>query len=198
MRRDRRHPGCLQSFRSGACCRPSGRTSGRALGIFAPGLNTFSLVSTFAEPGRLGPGERLIFREELFPCCAPGFEAEPEPGAAALARAELLFLSDPDHSGDWARMFDGSDVAPPVPRRGAQFNSFVVYLQAVVTGAGIGLGWGRLMDGMIAEGRLHRIGGLSRVTERGYFCIQTARARNRDAARAFCDWLVENASSAAG
>jgi DNA-binding transcriptional LysR family regulator len=153
------------------------------------------VVVTFGAPGRLGAGERLVFREELFPICAPGYGAAPDMDAAALAQGRLLFLDDPDHTGDWARLFEGSGVEPPAARSGALFNSFVVYLQAVATGAGIGLGWGRLMDGMIADGRLRRIGGLSRVTERGYFCVHTGRVRSRDSAQAFCDWLVDNAAS---
>ena len=63
----------------------------------------------------------------------------------------LLWLNDRDHLHDWDTYFGAP--RPPEARRKA-YNSYSIYLQAILDGEGIGLGWAHLLDDHFAAGNL--------------------------------------------
>ena len=146
------------------------------------------VVVIFGEAGLPDSRSRLVFPEELLAVCAPGRL----PGGRLLAREELmaerlLWLNDSYHLADWETYFGAP--RPPEARRKA-YNSYSIYLQAILDGEGIGLGWAHLLDDHFAAGSLrlasaHRVG-----TSRGYHCCVLDGSRNRQQALAFADWLV--------
>lgn len=105
-----------------------------------------------------------------------------------LAHEKLLLLNNPSHLDDWETFF-GKTTAHPVDAITARYNSFMVYLQAALSGQGVMLGWTGLLDDLIDDGKLvyacdHRL-----RTSRGYFACLMPYAKNKTAARQFFDWI---------
>lgn len=152
------------------------------------------LFSDDEEPGAIN---RKIFGETLFPVASPALDtAGPAMTPDDLLQSRLLFLRDRMHGGDWALLLEDKGLAAPAPQADAEFNSYIVYLQAILNGEGIGLGWSHLMDDLLAAGRLQRVGTLERTTQRGYVCVLPAGRTPRPEALAFVDWVTAQAGAA--
>ncbi len=150
------------------------------------------IVMTFGETGVPGTRSKLVFREELIAVCKAGYLGSDAPlERRDLARQRLLHLSSPDHADDWKRYFEGSDAAPPQPRPLDRILSYMVYLRAIQTGGGIGLGWCRLIEEMLDSGALEVACDHKVVTDRGYHCCVMPRAANHRGAMIFLDWIAE-------
>lgn len=97
--------------------------------------------------------------------------------------------NEPAHGEDWNRQFAVAGLTAQSPEPGMIFNSYVVYLQAALNGAGIAVGWEHLLEDHLADGRLHHAAELRLETRRGYFCCLTAAGAENTAARRFSDWV---------
>ncbi|MBE1283257.1 MAG: LysR family transcriptional regulator [Rhodobacteraceae bacterium] len=150
------------------------------------------VVVVFGETGPSGmAASKMIFNEELIPVCAPGYLSNDRPMSLdALTTQRLLHMSSPDHGDDWGRYFDGTGCTAPEPRSLDRILSYMVYLRAIQTGNGIGLGWGRLIDDLLATGSLVPACTRRLRTRRGYICCITQRAAGSPAAQAFQDWIT--------
>lgn len=123
---------------------------------------------TFGEAG-LPAAARMVFRETIFPVCAPGhLPPDRMPGPDELAGERLLIHTAPGHAEAWARLLGPAQARAALRPAPARYNSFALYLKAVMDGHGIGIGWGCLMDDLLAAGTLRIAGTPCRVTERGY------------------------------
>jgi DNA-binding transcriptional LysR family regulator len=80
-------------------------------------------------------------------------------------------------------------LATPERRSGQSFNSYIVCLQAILNGDGIGGDF--LLDDYIASGRLQRASSLRLETRRGYFCCLQEQAAEKPEARFFMDWVCQ-------
>jgi LysR family glycine cleavage system transcriptional activator len=131
-----------------------------------------------------------VFRETMIPVCHPKLLTRGELfSPAALASQPLLHYLEPQHRDDWRRLLGSAGVEAPAPGRGMTFNSYVVYLQAAINGAGIGVGWEHLLEDYLANGSLCRASGVRLETRRGYFCYLTDDGVDKPAARQFRDWV---------
>jgi putative choline sulfate-utilization transcription factor len=151
---------------------------------------------------RYGPGDwpgltsMHLFDEEVFPVCSPGYlAAHPElADVAALAGQTLLHLDVDYHAWtDWATWFRALDQEPPPRRRGLQFNTYTILIQAATAGQGVALGWRHMVDDFLDQGSLVRpIAATYRP--RGAYYLVHPRDRPLDAdARTFVDWLLAEA-----
>ncbi len=109
-----------------------------------------------ARPGALTDGDRLLFRETVFPVCSPSLL--PVGGTQDLLRHNLL---QEDHGNSrekaWSTWLDllGSDAqAKPTIVR---FDTFNAAIGAAIAGAGIALGRRPLIDFELDSGRLTRL-----------------------------------------
>ena len=78
---------------------------------------------------------------------------------------------------------------------GLRLNHYVLVLQAAMAGEGIAMGWAHLVDGLMEQGLLVRIGSRRWRTNRGFYLIwsnETPLSRQAEAVRR---WIVEAASS---
>jgi LysR family glycine cleavage system transcriptional activator len=109
-----------------------------------------------ARPGGLGDGDRLLFRETVFPVCSPSLL--PIAGTRDLLRYNLL---QEDHGSSrekaWSTWLDllgvGARAKPTIVR----FDTFNAAIGAAIAGAGIALGRRPLIDFELASGRLTRL-----------------------------------------
>lgn len=135
---------------------------------------------------------RLLFAEEVFPVCAPVLLGSRENlSPTDLTQFPLLVYDEPKHRADWANLMAPAGLRPSEADAGHTFNSYIVYIQAILDGRGVGIGWGVLMDDLIQAGRLRRVTDLTRRTDRGYFTTIPATARDPARAQVFADWLAE-------
>ena len=106
-----------------------------------------------------------------------------------LVSQPLLHYMEPMHRQDWQTLLANSGYVPPTPDRGMTFNSYVVYLEAAINGAGIAIGWEHLLEDHLENGSLCRASELALDTDRGYYCYLTERGVNKTAACQFRDWV---------
>ena len=109
-----------------------------------------------ARPGVLAEGDRLLFRETVFPVCSPSLL--PVGGTQDLLRHNLL---QEDHGSSrekaWSTWLDllgiGALAKPTIVR----FDTFNAAIGAAIAGAGIALGRRPLIDLELDSGRLTRL-----------------------------------------
>jgi len=137
-----------------------------------------------------GVEARRIFPGVMIPVCIPELLKNGEQlSAAELCQQSLLHYNEPVHTNDWQYLLANEELSVPQPRTEQCFNSYVVYLQAIINGDGIGIGWEYLLEDHLRDGRLVRAADVSVVRERGYYaCLQGRAVENVDA-RVFMDWV---------
>ncbi len=156
--------------------------------------NAVDVVVMFGEQKELpGYQSKLLFKETLFPICSNDYLSGKVFSADELAREKLLYLRDPYHASDWQQLFKQTNINPSTPTSDRFYNSYIVYLQAALNGEGIALGWRYLMADLLQAGRLRIAADISVSTGRGYYCCFFERAKNKDQASIFVDWLIEQA-----
>jgi LysR family glycine cleavage system transcriptional activator len=137
-----------------------------------------------------GVEARNIFRETMIPVCnsalLPGGR---QFSAQELVSQPLLHYAEPAHRDDWRRLLGSAGLQAPTPGRGTTFNSYVVYLQAAINGAGIAIGWEHLLEDYLENGSLCRAAALRLETRQGYFCCLTGQGVDKPAARKFMNWV---------
>ena len=149
------------------------------------------MIITFDEPDHLpGVEQRLIFGETMIAVCAPGYLAAPLQDPADFAEHRLLRLTQGMHGHDWAIFLGCAARDLSVPNSSERFTSFIIYLQAVLNGDGIALGWEHLLDDHLASGSLVRAANHVYRSNRGYFACLTKRAQANTAACDFVTWIA--------
>lgn len=148
------------------------------------------VIILFEDPSNL-PGERqkLIFGEEMIAVYAPGYMSEPVEDHKSLLGQRLLHLTQGIHGNDWDTYLGAGAHDMKAPDTSQRFTSFIIYLQAVLNGDGIALGWEHLLEDHLASGTLVRASSHVLRSKRGYFACLTKRAHNNPAAEKFLDWL---------
>jgi len=95
--------------------------------------------------------------EEIFPVCSPAHLAG---RAGPLALDELegeRLLHFADEAGEWMGWDDWMTALGQAPLSAARttvFDSYPVLIQAALAGHGVALGWGRGLEGLLADGSL--------------------------------------------
>lgn len=100
-----------------------------------------------------------LFGETIFPVCAPGYlKRNPACGQLKnLARHDLIEVTS-NHTEwmDWKTWLACQNVHDETLDRAAIFNIYPLAIQAAVDGLGVALGWGHLVDHLLASGALVR------------------------------------------
>lgn len=137
---------------------------------------------------------RLLFGEVVFPVCAPVFLAQNPhiKDLTALADATLIEVSS-HHSEwmNWQAWLQRMGQAAPKLDRATVFNSYPLSISAAVDGVGIALGWGHLVDPLLASGRLVRPLGAAEIrTNSGYYLLTPQHHPAFENRNAVADWLL--------
>lgn len=155
-------------------------------------LATSDVVILFGDGTFKDFESRRIFSEEMFPICSPDLVPDDQDlSLEDLLQKRLLHIRDSQHDRDWMTLLSPAGLMPPPPKPGAEFNSYIVYLQAILNGEGIGVGWKTLMDDLIAMKRLRPVTNHRLATERGYFCCIPKGLPVQSESVAFSDWICE-------
>ena len=135
---------------------------------------------------------RRIFPGVMIPVCTPALLKDTgQLSVAELCRYPLLHYSEPAHFDDWKNLLASVGFSVPQPRSEYCFNSYVVYLQAILNGDGIGIGWEHLLEDHLRDERLVCAAEISVERQRAYYACLQARAVDNADARVFMDWVCE-------
>lgn len=148
------------------------------------------LAVIFGTEAALGPEARLLIEERVVPVCAPQFAAGRSAGQFAQTRLIHLDSPAPAPWFDWRRYLAaiGRDGDLANDSGNLRFNTYSLVIEAAVAGEGVALGWGGLVDPLLARGLLIRFGPGMVAGGRGYFIVQ--RAPQDGMAQLLRDWLV--------
>ena len=148
---------------------------------------------------RLGDGNwrgydcEPIITEEVFPVASPAYgetlASADEPGAIAGER--LIHLDEPFlPSLTWSDWFSGMHTDYHDDGTGLRLNHYLLVLQAAMAGEGIAMGWAHLVDPLIEQGLLVRIGRRQWRTERCFYLVRSNRTLLSPQAAAVRAWIL--------
>lgn len=120
-----------------------------------------------------------VMPERLVVICASTASVGPD-----LRSERLLGLDLPLHRADWSIVLDDP------PTIDLWYTSYTVYLQAVVAGHGVGLGWSQLVQRRHDDGSITLVNDVEVSTSRGYFAHRSNRTRPHRAADQMIDWMA--------
>ncbi|MGZ2749021.1 LysR substrate-binding domain-containing protein [Burkholderia stagnalis] len=146
--------------------------------------------------GRWGDGAAtLLFDEEVFPVCSPGWlAANPTPDTLAELAEAALIESDSTSEGwmGWEEWFRSVDYRPPKLHYAFRCSLYTDAIQAARYGQGVALGWGRLVHDLLASGELVRLTDASFKPHDAYFIVVPHGRTTSPAIGGLIDWLRED------
>ncbi len=135
-----------------------------------------------------------LFDDELTPLCGKAWQSKlKQPGD--LAKVPLLVLSN-DHK-DWPTWLEAAGVPHIDGRKGTQFDSTRISVDAAIAGAGVAIGNPYVHAEPIVEGRLFQPFDLVIPNGDSYWLVYPEAVAERPKIKAFRDWLLEEAKEAA-
>jgi LysR family transcriptional regulator, glycine cleavage system transcriptional activator len=139
-----------------------------------------------------------LFDDLVMPVASPGYLSGRPPlaGPADLASHTLLHQDEIEPNWvSWRDWLANFGIAPPAARGGVSFNSYANVIQAALDGAGIAIGWARLVDGPLRRGALVRpIPDYVRSAQAHHVIVPRTRPLGPEAAL-FRDWLIATAAA---
>jgi LysR family transcriptional regulator, glycine cleavage system transcriptional activator len=142
-----------------------------------------------------GATATLLFEEEVFPVCSPGFlHRHPR----LTERADLADCTQLDVEGvdpswmTWDQWLASSGVHAEHDRRRVHFNNYPLLVQAAVDGHGLALGWRYYVDDLLLRGALVRPIPATLRSGRGFYLVLPEAAAVSADIRTFRDWLLRN------
>jgi DNA-binding transcriptional LysR family regulator len=150
----------------------------------------------YCKPEEAPEGAIRLFNEEVFPVCSPALLVEgrhPLGEISDLVHHSLLHIDHARDHLDWDTWLAAHDHAGLRPAAAMRFDTYEQMIQAAVSGQGVAMGIGRLVQGLLAAGRLVAPFGESTEGARAYFILRSTLTGERPHVRAFVDWLVQEA-----
>lgn len=136
----------------------------------------------------------LLFDDRVYPVCSPSFAAR-HSGASLADLADMPLLDVEWVATDWLRWEDMlAHVGVPIHAVNVRrFGKFSVALQAAMADQGIVIGWHRIVDPLIREGKLVRFSALVMQPPGGYYLTWNTGRTLSQAARQFMQWMEDQA-----
>ncbi|TDX29785.1 LysR family transcriptional regulator [Modicisalibacter xianhensis] len=149
----------------------------------------------FCDESTLSEKVPLVFREEVFPVCSPGFLKKHGPieSLETLGEAPLLTLTAEQGQRwlDWPMYFAQKGGKTYRASSELAFNNYTLLIQAAIAGQGVGMGWRGLVDEMLGSKMLVGLPHLKLVTSRGYGLIDARPSFPGEAKETFRKWVLE-------
>ncbi len=161
----------------------------------APMQDGLDLAVTRVPRGRLRPGDRLLFRETVFPVCSPALSLRGTP--PELAKHSLLQEEhEASREKDWSTWLELVGTGRDARVNLVRFSTFNAVVAAAIAGAGIALGRSPLIDDELAVGRLVRPFSHRALPGSYDVVIRTRSGRQRDPHVALLrDYLIGQAKA---
>jgi DNA-binding transcriptional LysR family regulator len=155
------------------------------------------LAIRYAAPSAVPEGAVRLFGEALVPVAHPSLGVKSIGSAKGLAAVSLLEFDDPQHPWlQWADWLAAMGLSRAKPRGVLRFNQYDQVIQAALAGQGVALGRLALVQPLLDEGRLVRIGPVPRTSEPTHaYWLMRAHEQPRDEVRRVADWIESEARS---
>ncbi len=131
--------------------------------------------------------------EEIYAVAGPAYASRhglPQT-PAELAYHRLIHLEEPHRpAANWKDWLRSAGVNAAVANRGLLINDYVLVIQAVMEGQGIGLGWRHLTERLVSSGLLVQVTGHVMRPDAGFHVAWPRNRELSDSARKVRDWLV--------
>jgi DNA-binding transcriptional LysR family regulator len=154
------------------------------------------IAVVFGGTDRLGSKSLSLFGDQVIAAGHPEY-GKGRPGAMSLTdlAGEALLHTESEHPTwlSWQRWLEACGARTDRKLSGPHFNSYTITLQAALDGRGIALGWRRLIDRYLQEGRLVQVASEVLVPDGTYALVMPEASAATKAARAFRDWIVRQA-----
>jgi DNA-binding transcriptional LysR family regulator len=156
---------------------------------------------------RVPPGALHLASERLAAICSPAYAKESRAAGRPLRRPEDLrhhvLLNFHDPMGrfpwlSWAAWLEAMGIEELTPAGSVAFDQYDQVVQAAVHGQGVALGRLVLAEQHLREGKLVALFGPPTSAGRGFHALFSARAREKQEAREFVEWLREEIRRDAG
>lgn len=135
-----------------------------------------------------------IYRDELVPVASPAQAAVQGSALSDLAAQRLIHLDAENPSWTrWPEWFEYLDYSGPIAP-GAKVTSYAVALQLACEGAGVALGWRRLIQPMLDSGQLAIVGDWSVPAPHQFYLAGHPDSDLSHEAQLLRDWLLAEAS----
>ena len=149
------------------------------------------------ERGGAARAPRGCFGEELFPVCSPallgGWRRSRCAPCRTLSTTRCCTWTGPPATLDWGTWLAAQGCADLKPAASLRFDSYEQMIGAALSGQGVAMGIGRLVSGLMQEGRLVAPFCKSVVGQRAYYVIRSPLTGAR-AARAGVRGLADRGS----
>ncbi len=145
------------------------------------------------------PGYRAerLFGEEVLPVARPGyFKQRPPPREPAALLGETLLQMDSELISwwSWPEWLRRNGVAVPGKLTGPHFNNYSIAIQAALDGAGVALGWRRLVEPLLRDGRLLPVTAARVAPGESYWLLSPEAALEDARTEAFRGWISAEAA----
>lgn len=145
--------------------------------------------------GKWDDGQAIaLFEEEIFPVCAPAWlETNVAPTRLADFCDTDLIDSDVTSEGwtNWQGWLGMQGEGPIRARYSLRCNLYSDTIQAALQGHGIALGWGRLVDHLVARGELVRLEPFVVKPAEAYYLVVPANRAQTPTIETLVQWLRE-------
>ena len=138
----------------------------------------------------------ILFEDEIFPVCSPAFAQTAgriETPNDLLAFPLISYTADDPTWTGWSEWLAAFSVELPKRKSGLRCSFYTEAIYAAMNGQGVTLGWRRLVEDLLVQGRLVNLTESSVKTRNAYFAIIPKRRRQTEASRLFQAWLAKTA-----
>ncbi|MEM9783028.1 MAG: LysR substrate-binding domain-containing protein [Pseudomonadota bacterium] len=170
------------------------QTTDKELDLAGEGIALGMRRGTGAWPGYAAG---LIADEHVVAVASPGWVARHGVPAdpQALTSAALIHLEEPYRARPtWADWFAAAGLSWRDAGGGLRLNDYALVLQAAMAGEGVAMGYAHVIDRLLAQGLLVRLGPWSWATGLGHWLVWSDRTPLSENAEAVCSWMLAEAS----
>lgn len=108
----------------------------------------------------------------------------------ALAQRRLIYLDSSDKTWTtWAEWFRGLGYTGPIAR-GLRVNNYAVALQTAREGAGLALGWRRLVSPLLQAGKLAPVSRHKMIAPHNFYLVSRPADELSEAAKLLKEWVL--------
>src|SRR5215470_9770966 len=146
----------------------------------------------YCAPHDAPEGATRLFGEELFPVCTPTLLRSGPHALRTLKDLEhhaLLHMDGAFGFLDWGTWLAAQGCPDLKPAASLRFDGYEQMIGAALSDQGVGMGIGRLVSGLMEEGRLAAPFSKNLVGRRAYYVIRSTLTGTRPHVQAFVDWL---------
>lgn len=137
----------------------------------------------------------LSVPERAFPVASPELAMRHFPDGFSLpmlANAPLIDIEPRMKAWlDWGSFFALAGMPQPLGRPSLRCSHYSDAVYAAIAGEGVLVGWERLLERPLSDGRLVRLGDVSVSPREGHHVVVSPELRDLPVVKAFCLWLAE-------